>query len=132
MRLTMLLAQLPQRPSDLWSLPKLGYSPQQCLDFDFALVDFWEWYKSKSEEQVQRRQRPSDKLKDGYTWVRKYETVDEVLKLYYAEHREKGPHYQDPAVAAMTESAIRDLADEIMGFGDLTGEDAPDLGDLRS
>jgi hypothetical protein len=117
MHKTALLARLPNRPSDLWSLPSLGYTPSQCLDFDFAIVDFWQWYEATSEEQVQRRIKSSDKLKDGHQWVKKHPTVDEILKQYYAVREARGPHYTDPLVAAMTDEEVASLASEIAGFG---------------
>jgi hypothetical protein len=90
----------------------LGYDPDQCLDFDLAVIDFMEWYDSKAEERVVgpiKGRQPKDKE----TWVPKYKTVDSILALYHAERG-----FADnisPEIAAVTDSAIRDLLDDAFG-----------------
>lgn len=84
MRRTMQLSQLPRRPSEIWNLAQSGLSPERCLDFDFAVLDFWDWFQHKSEEKVIVKDR-GKQPKKGETWGHKYPTVEDVLKQYYAE-----------------------------------------------
>ena len=108
----MQLCKLPRLPSEVWNLSNLGYDPNQCRDFDFAVIDFNDWYEQKAEERVIARvtgRQPKDKEH----WAPKYKTVESILALYHAEHG-----YMEnvsPEVAAATNAAIRDILDDAFG-----------------
>ena len=112
MRKTMQLCRLPRRPSEVWSLSSLGYSPDACLDFDFGIIDFMEWFDNKAEERVVGKvkgRQPGEKE----TWVPKYTTVDSILALYYAERG-----YMEnvsPEIQSATREAIQDILDDAFG-----------------
>ena len=77
-----------------------------CLDFDFAVVDWWEWFEHRASERVVGRD-PSPKLKQGQAMVPKY-TIGDILDLYRED--EAGGFGQDPVAARID---LRELADAI-------------------
>lgn len=77
-----------------------------CLDFDFAVVDWWEWFERRAGERVVGRD-PSPKLKRGQTMVPKY-TIGDIFDLYREDGT--GGFGQDPMAARID---LRQLADAI-------------------
>lgn len=74
-------------------------NPATCLDFDLAVVSFWDWYEAKSHERVAGRD-PSPKLRKGQVLVEKYPTVASILDLYGA-HLQTAGFGQDPLAATI-------------------------------
>lgn len=99
------LCQWPQRPSSIWELSRHRFSSIQCRDFDFAVVDFWDWYQERQHEQIEVRE---PKHRKGYVQAPKYTRVQDILDLYY---RERGTVSLDPIVASMTDEALASLID---------------------
>lgn len=76
----MRLCQLPRRPSELWALSDSGYSPAICLDFDFAVLDYWDDYQRHANEE---KPVPAPKpLGKGMALGPKYKTNEEIFLLY--------------------------------------------------
>lgn len=72
------------------------------------MLDFWEWYQSKSNEQVQVRLRSKDKLKDNHTWGPKYTTDNAILRQYYEE---KAGVAFDPVESTITDDMLDTMLD---------------------
>ncbi|CAA9542504.1 MAG: hypothetical protein AVDCRST_MAG43-263 [uncultured Thermomicrobiales bacterium] len=88
-------------------LPEAGFSDGARLDFDFAVVDWWEWFEDRSGERVVGRD-DSPKLKKGQAMVPKYPTVDDILDLYRDDETEG--FGRDPVATGID---LRLLADAI-------------------
>jgi hypothetical protein len=73
-------------------LDQTSSSAATCLDFDFAVVDFWDWYERTREERVKARQSKAEELSRGQVWAPKYKTVEAILALYGATDGEGVAH----------------------------------------
>ena len=93
-------------------MSSLGYSEDACLDFDFAVLDFMDWYEQKAEERVIGKVR-GRQPKDKETWLPKYKTVESILALYHAETDFAAN--VSPEIAAVTTEAIRGILDDAFG-----------------
>ena len=78
------------------------------LDFDNAVLDFWEWFEAKQDEEIIGQDR-SPKLKKGQAMVKKYRTLDAIWERYGK---------QDAPVPSVTELRQKQAEDEaaIMDF----------------
>lgn len=87
-------------------LPDDGYSPAACLDFDFAVNDFWVMVESRREERVKTAISPKDRLKQNQYWGPKYRSDSEILDLYYGSRT-----LVDPTISDMTNDDWDELLD---------------------
>jgi hypothetical protein len=101
------LSQWPRRPSELLNLSGEGYSPEQCLDYDFAVGDYWDWLKAKQDEQKPVREQRE--LPRGYAWGPKYDTMEQIFDLF-----------DRPAQSFCMDEAVRDF--DLDAFYDSWGD----------
>jgi len=102
------LSQWPQRPSQILNLSGEGFSPAQCLDFDFAVGDFWDWLREKQDEQVPVPAGPE--LRKGMKLGPKYQTLEQIFELYGAPE----PTYRiDPEVEEFDFEAFHAAWDDL-------------------
>lgn len=61
-------------------MPQSGYSPEICLDFDFSVIDWWDWFEGKTNE---TKPGPAGKpLEKGMTLVPKYTDLEDIFVQY--------------------------------------------------
>jgi hypothetical protein len=89
------------------NLPGDGYEPDQCLDFDFAVMDWWDRFDAYRREQ---KLVTPPKTNRHQIAVPKYDSDAEILQAHYGLG---GPGAQtvDPVVAAMTDDDLAELLD---------------------
>jgi hypothetical protein len=90
------------------NLSSQGYSPDLCLDFDFAVVAFHQWVEAKTNEQKQVSAPPP--LRPRHVMGSRYTDMGQILALYGPN---AGGNGLDPIVAGLTDE---DLADFIDGW----------------
>ena len=71
---------MPRRPSELWELKTAGFSSETCLDFDLAVLDYWDNYQAKASQQKPVPAGPP--LGKNMTMGPKYETNEDIFLLY--------------------------------------------------
>lgn len=87
-------------PTRWYRADNRAYSDGTLLDFDHAVLDFWEWVQAKQEEQKPVATASLPQLPNkgkAHTWGRKYRTMGEIFKLYFYDPTEG----IDPDVAAI-------------------------------
>ncbi|MGI8486027.1 MAG: hypothetical protein ACR2OU_17425, partial [Thermomicrobiales bacterium] len=87
-----------------------GYTPTQCRDFDVAHLDFWDWFESMQNEQVQVHESTQPKLKPKHVWAPKYRFNEDIFPLYYGSRSHRD--VLDPVVAAITHDEMDQLMDD--------------------
>jgi hypothetical protein len=91
------------------------------LDFDHAVLDFWEWSQARQGEEKRIRVKQPPEPGKGQMWSseRKYASMGDIFALYYRD-RSDGI---DPDVAAIDISELMDdfRTFDMTEFGD--GED---------
>lgn len=84
----------------MWNLPRLltdaGVDIEEediteyLLDFDFAIMDFWDWFTGMRDQKKKVTIPSSMRLKDNQTWGAKY-TDQEILDKYSNRAISHGP-----------------------------------------
>ena len=105
---------LKVRPSTLWNLPyllnDLGIEEVEhndhLLDFDFAVLEFWDFLENMREQQRKVSVPSSMRLKDNQTWGRKW-TDEEILEKYAQSRQRYGP-----VSDAITEDELWDVMED--------------------
>ena len=106
-RLARLADWTRSRPSTLLNLPGDGYDPSQCLDFDLAVLDWWDRFGAFRDE---RKLAKLPKIAAGMSYVPKYGSDADILRTHYGVGRPDGSAL-DPVVAAMTDDDLWSLVD---------------------
>jgi hypothetical protein len=86
-------------------MPIEGFSPEDCLDFDFSVVDFWEWIEARQAERKPVPESSADRLPNkgkGWTWGPRYDSMNEIFELFTSG---SDPYGMDPEVAAIDVTA---------------------------
>lgn len=104
---------LKVRPSELWNLRSKiedeveeGEIDSYLLDFDFAVMEFWEFLTMMREDKRKKRIPASAKLGDNQYWAPKYtdeEILDKIFLKFEKEHL---------ISATMSDGDIMDILDE--------------------
>jgi hypothetical protein len=69
-----------------------GFTAAECLDFDFAVRDFYHWEESrKNEMKWARRSRRDDPPGRNFKQVPRYDTMQEVWAPFNQEPEETHP-----------------------------------------
>lgn len=98
----------------MWQLSKEGYSPDDCREFDFAHVDFWDWVEKKRSEEKAVTQKKAPKGKN-MTWGPKYASDAEIVALYYSEDGRRNDVTIDPIADAIHDEDILLILDDMAG-----------------
>lgn len=122
---TMRLAKLPRLPHEVWQAYGMEFTPEEALDFDYAVIDFIDWYDGMANEQKIGPDK-SLKPKKGQTIVPKYGTVGEILDRYggspRASHHVAAP--EELLAVASTREELDSELDSVMDlFTDSLGDD---------
>jgi hypothetical protein len=106
------LAQWPHRPSTLWNLRAEGYDPAQCLDFDFAVLDWWDRFEGFRKAQKRTVVPASARLGKNQMWAPEYGSDADILtKRYGVSFGEATGSELDPIVAAMSDDELWEAVD---------------------
>jgi hypothetical protein len=91
----------------LWNLRSDGYDAAACLDFDFAVMDWWDRFGAFRQEQKLSSVQHTPK---GRTYVPKYATDADILREKYGVGRPDGQR-GDPVVAGLSDADLWDAVD---------------------
>jgi hypothetical protein len=95
-------------PSRFFKADTRAFSGGNLLDFDHAVLDYWDWVQAKQEEQ--KPVRAPKPLAKGYTMGRRYASMGDIFALYGPQDASGSI---DPDVAAID---LDELMDDYHNF----------------